>query len=75
MASFYASPGFCTEKIHLYLAEELIPAQQKLDQDECIEVIGVPLEEALAMAERGEINDAKTIVGLLTAYRVISNYS
>jgi len=74
LASFYVSPGFCTEKIHLYLAGDLTRYQQKLDQDECIEVAGIPLDEALAKVDRGEIKDAKTIVGLLTAYRVINNY-
>lgn len=71
LASFYTSPGFCTEKIHLFLAGDLTRYQQKLDQDECIEVIGIPLDEALARVEKGEIIDAKTIVGLLTAYRIV----
>ncbi len=73
LASFYVSPGFCTEMIHLFLAGDLTRYQQKLDQDECIDVIGIPLDEALAMVDRGEIKDAKTIAGLLTAHRVINN--
>jgi len=73
LASFYTSPGFCTEKIHLFLAGDLTRHQQNLDQDEFIEVVNMPLDEALAKVDRGEITDAKTIVGLLTAHRVISN--
>jgi len=71
LASFYTSPGFCTEEIHLFLAGDLTRYQQNLDQDEFIEVVNMPLDEALAKVDRGEITDAKTIVGLLTAHRVI----
>jgi len=61
LASFYTSPGFCTEKIHLFLAADLTRYQQNLDQDEFIEVVEMPLDEALARVDRGEIKDAKTI--------------
>ncbi|MFA7467337.1 MAG: NUDIX hydrolase [Desulfotomaculaceae bacterium] len=73
LVSFYTSPGFCTEKIHLYLAGDLTRYQQNLDQDEFIEVIDIPLDEALAKVDRGEITDAKTIVGLLMAHRIINH--
>lgn len=68
---FYTSPGFCTEQIHLYLAYDLTAHNQNPDQDEFIEVIKVPLEEALQMAESNKICDAKTIIGLLAAVRHI----
>ncbi len=67
MYSFYTSPGFCTEKIYLFMAADLTLAGQKLDRDEFIDVVKVPLPEALQMAARGELVDAKTIVGLLAA--------
>ncbi|MFQ6057420.1 MAG: NUDIX domain-containing protein [Anaerolineae bacterium] len=65
LLSFYTSPGFCTEQIDLYLATGLSPVPHALEADEAIEVEAVPLTEALEMIRRGEIRDAKTIVGLL----------
>ncbi|MEA3459549.1 MAG: NUDIX hydrolase [Chloroflexota bacterium] len=66
--TFYTSPGFCTERIHLYLATGLIPAPSPSEEDEAIEVVKVPLAEALATVKSGEIADAKTIIGLLTIW-------
>jgi ADP-ribose pyrophosphatase len=65
LSEFYSTPGFCEEKLYVYLATELIPSSQKLDHDELIEVVYLPLAEAVRMAERGEIQDSKTIVALL----------
>jgi ADP-ribose pyrophosphatase len=65
LAEFYPSPGVLSECMHLFLAEELQPAQQKLDPGESIEVEILPFDEAVQSVMRGEIRDAKTIVGLL----------
>ncbi|MDO5301010.1 MAG: NUDIX hydrolase [Tissierellia bacterium] len=62
----YTSPGFSTEKIHLFLAEDLTSTEQNLDDDEEVEVYRYSLEEALKLIQLGEIVDAKTIVGILT---------
>jgi len=70
--SFYTSPGFCTEQLHLLLANDLNKYNQKLDQDEFIEVKKIPLLEAVQMAASGEVVDAKTIIGLLVAERYIN---
>lgn len=64
LASFYASPGFCDELMHLYLATELEFSPLAPDSDESVEVVRMPLAEALALVDRGEILDAKSIVGL-----------
>jgi ADP-ribose pyrophosphatase len=64
LAAFYASPGFCDELMHLFLATELEPSPLAPDSDESVEVVRMPLPEALGFVERGEICDAKTIVGL-----------
>ncbi len=65
LAWFYASPGFCDEKIYLYLARGLKPAPQaSADEDETVEVITIPLAEAGKMAAGGEIRDAKTLIAL-----------
>jgi ADP-ribose pyrophosphatase len=60
-------PSFCDERIELYLARELKDAPGELDYDEVINPARVGLEQALAMIARGEIIDAKSIVGLMRA--------
>src|SRR5436190_10833738 len=67
LTEFFVSPGFCEEKMWLYLATDLTPTTQRLDEDELIEVIRVPIDRALQMISDGEIEDAKTIIGLLLA--------
>ncbi|MCX8183841.1 MAG: NUDIX hydrolase [Crenarchaeota archaeon] len=62
--SFYPAPGYSTEKITLFLAEDLEKAEQRLEEDEAIEVVEKPLEEALVMLRNGLVEDAKTIIGL-----------
>jgi ADP-ribose pyrophosphatase len=67
LAEFYTTPGFCEEKLYIYLATGLSPARQNLDSDEAIEVIHLPLGEALQMVYAGQIEDSKTIIALLLA--------
>jgi ADP-ribose pyrophosphatase len=69
LCSFFASPGYCDEYMHLYLATALEPSVLTADADESIEVVCLPLSEALRLIERGEIRDVKTIVGLWAASR------
>lgn len=71
LADFYSTPGFCEERLYVYLATDLEPAEQNLDHDEFVEVVCLPLAEAVAMAERNEIEDSKTIIALLLAQRRI----
>lgn len=65
LGRFHASPGFTTETTHLLAAEMLTDVGAEPDADEFIEATKVPLDEAVAMVRRGEISDAKTIVGIL----------
>ena len=60
-------PGYSDERIHIFCAGNLSPAGQHLDRDEIISVHQVPFDEAVKMAARGEIVDAKTISGLFMA--------
>ena len=60
-------PGYSDERIHIYLATELQPAEQHLDADEVIQVQEVEFNEALEMIGNGEIQDAKSIAGLFMA--------
>jgi ADP-ribose diphosphatase len=73
LAGFYTAPGFTSELMHLYLATDLTPADEGRlgpDEDERLVLEPIPLDEAVAMAERGEFADAKSIVGLLLADRL-----
>jgi len=67
LSEFFVSPGFCEEKMWLYLATDLIVTAQHLEDDEMIEVVRLPIDRALQMITDGEIEDAKTIIGLLLA--------
>ncbi|PYZ94427.1 ADP-ribose pyrophosphatase [Salipaludibacillus keqinensis] len=59
--SFYTSPGFANEIVHVYLAEGLEVGIENTDEDEFVERVDVTLEEANQMILTGEIHDAKTI--------------
>ncbi len=63
----FVSPGFCEEKMWLFLATELSETRQRLEDDEILEIVRVPFSEALEMITDGEIQDAKTIIGLMLA--------
>ena len=67
LAEFFTTPGFCAEKLWVYLATDLTEIGQNLEDDELVEVVRLPLAEALAMCENGLIEDAKTIIGLFLA--------
>jgi len=64
LGSIVTTPGFCDERIHLFLAQQLSDGSQALDLDEVLSVTRVPMRRALAMVRSGEIEDAKTIAGL-----------
>jgi len=68
LTSIFTAPGFADEVIHVYRATGLTPGRQQLDRDEVLEVIPLPLAEAVDMIADGRIRDAKTIVGLQSVY-------
>ena len=73
LGAFYTAPGFTSELMHLYLATELISAHASAlqpDEDERLELYPTSFTDAVAMAERGELRDAKTIVGLFWVARL-----
>ena len=68
LAGFWTAPGFATELMHLYLATDLVaagPGRLAPDADEALELVRLPLGDALAAADRGDILDAKTLLGIL----------
>jgi len=69
LTTLWTTPGFTNERIHLFLATGLTFGETEREGHEFIETREVELAEALAMVERGEIDDAKTVVCLLLAAR------
>ena len=67
LSEFFISPGFLSEKMWLYLATDLRETQQRLEEDEAIEIVRLSIDRALQMITDNEIEDAKTIIGLLLA--------
>ena len=71
LSEFFVSPGFCEEKMWVYLATELTEGKQLLEDDEILDVVRLPFADALEMITSGEIQDAKTIIGLMLAAPLI----
>ncbi|MGI9951557.1 NUDIX hydrolase [Moorellaceae bacterium AZ2] len=65
LLTFYSTPGFSDEIMYLFLARDLSREKAQPDEDEFLEILSLPLEEALLKIREGEIMDAKTIIGLL----------
>lgn len=72
LGSIVSSPGIFTEIVHLFLARNLVPVPANTEEHELIEVHWVPFTEALARAQAGEITDAKTVIGLFRAHRIVT---
>ncbi|HKV38865.1 MAG TPA: NUDIX hydrolase [Blastocatellia bacterium] len=67
LAEFNVAPGYCEERLYVYLATGLEQSSQHLDEDEEIEVVKLGFRDALDRMESGEIDDAKSIIALLLA--------
>lgn len=65
LTSFFTTPGFTDERIHLFMASGLTIGESRREPDEFIEVVNLPLSQVLSMIERGEIVDGKTLVAIL----------
>jgi ADP-ribose pyrophosphatase len=68
LGTFWTAPGFASELMHLYLATDLVAAghgRLTPDADEALELVRLPLADALAAAELGDVHDAKTLIGIL----------
>ncbi len=73
LTEFFVSPGFLEEKMWVYLARDLTVTKQRLEADELIEVVRLPFTRALEMITNAEIEDAKTIIGLMLAAPLIGS--
>jgi len=68
LSSIFTAPGFADEVIHIYKATGLTKGRQQLDRDEVLEIVEMPLKEAIARIQDGTIRDGKSIVGLQAVY-------
>ncbi len=67
LGSALASPGFCDEELHMYLARGLRKTGQHLDEDEFLDVVAMPFDQLAAQVMDGTITDAKTVAATLKA--------
>lgn len=65
LMDIYPAVGFSTEIIYIYTARKLVESTQNLDDDEYVDVVKVPFQEAITMITEGKIKDSKTICALL----------
>lgn len=68
LITILTTPGFCDERIHIFMAKDLIQSKQNLGPDEILQIVEMPLEEAIKGINKGIIIDAKTIAGLSAVY-------
>ena len=68
LSSIFTAPGFADEVIHIYRAIGLTKGQQHLDRDEVLEIVEMPLDQAIERIQDGTIRDGKTIIGLQAVY-------
>jgi len=73
--TFYTTPGYSTERLHLYLAEDLCYGKQETEEGEFIEVAKIYPERIPDLVFAGKIKDSKTIVGLMVYYQLICQES
>lgn len=71
LGSYYATPGYCQEKLHIYLATDLEWVGQNLDDGEYLNVKKYSLDELYQMVMNNEINDCKTAIAILKAKAIL----
>jgi ADP-ribose pyrophosphatase len=67
LGGFYSAPGFCSEYLHLFAARALFASEAEPDADEFLSLEPTSLDDVPNLIRRGEIEDAKSIAGLLRA--------
>jgi ADP-ribose pyrophosphatase len=65
LTKYFASPGFLGEWMQIYLARDIRPGEAQPEDDEQIEILRVPLSQALALVAAQKIHDGKTLIGLM----------
>jgi len=72
LVPIHTSVGYSSEIIHLYWANQLQPSETPADEDENIILHPLPLDEALNCLQKGELTDAKTIIALFWAEKILT---
>ena len=65
LTKYFASPGFLGEWMQIYLAREISAGEAQPEEDEKIDIVRMPLSEALALVAANKIHDGKTLIGLM----------
>lgn len=71
LGCMYPSPAYLSEIIHIYMASGLNYSSQKLDDDEFLDIVRLPLDKAVSMVLSNDIKDGKTKLALLMAERIL----
>jgi ADP-ribose pyrophosphatase len=74
LTAIYTTPGFCTEQLHIYIAQDLYPAEngRNLEEGELTMTLEIlPLHKAIGMIENQEIVDGKTICGIMIGKQIL----
>jgi ADP-ribose pyrophosphatase len=74
LGDFYVAPGYSTEFMAVFLATDLKENPLQADDDEFLQVERIPLKKAMEMAEQGEVQDAKSLAGLMLAKSYLEKY-
>ncbi len=72
LTKMYSAVGFCTEMLHIYIAEGLYEGKQNLDEDEFVAIEKYSLDESVEMIFNGKIKDSKTMVAILAYKELLS---
>ena len=73
LGEFYLVPGYSTELMAAFLATDLKENPLDADEDEFLDLQKIPIKRAIEMAERGEIQDAKSLAALLLGRSHLQN--
>jgi ADP-ribose pyrophosphatase len=71
--TIYPSPGYCSETLYIYLATGLTPGDAHLDDGEHLSCECLLIDDLVDRIARGEICDAKTVVGLLMTHKLLKD--
>ncbi len=75
IGNFYLAPGYSTEFMAVFLATQLTHNPLEADADEFLELEKIPINQAIEMAEKGEMPDSKTLAALFLARAYLKKYS
>ena len=70
---YYTSPGISASKMYIYMATDLVETEQKLDDDEFLDIVDIGLGTAMKWINTGKIKDSKTIIGILMAWNFLND--